>query len=217
MTNADLLDARKWASDFIDVRRQIDEYLARKGDLADIGEEELRGFLLGRRPALALSVLRNAPHLLDQKDDDGFRVSDLLVERGHPQVLSVALAEGLAPKQGTALFRFAAGLKLLRSGTGLPPEAETVHPFLAKMQTGEEVPGAKEIADLSLKADRVRTILHRFAIRGPKEAYQQILEGLDQGPPLDDYGRPPSADAPLKMQSEFKAIEDAVGSKGDHQ
>jgi energy-coupling factor transporter ATP-binding protein EcfA2 len=90
--NADLVQARESAVDFPDVCRQIDEHLTHKGNLADIPDSQLLNFLLSRSIQLAEAVLRHAPQLLDKFDDEGYRIADLFLQRGHTQAIFIACA-----------------------------------------------------------------------------------------------------------------------------
>lgn len=203
----DVADALRGAGDFPDAKRLLEAWLVENGVFEGVSDSDLLDWLTGPQTLAALSVLRNAPGVLDKVDKNGLRGATLLIARGRSEVVAAALEEGLLPENEPELFRLEAALRLIKDGVPLPRLAQAPHPLVERMVKGK-APELKAILEAMLPDDSgFRPLPHRLALRNQQAAFAAVVSPLSDGIPRDLYDRPPSDMAPPNQQQLYRELE----------
>ena len=206
-SSQDVADALRGAWDFPDAKRLLKAWLVENGVFEGVSDSDLLDWLTGSQTTAALSVLRNAPGVLDKIDAKGVRGATLLIARGRSEVVTAALEEGLLPETESELFRLEAALRLIKDGVPLPRLAQAPHPLVMRIVNGK-APELKAILESMLPNDSgFYPLPHRLALRNQQAAFVAVVSPLNDGIPRDRYGRPPSAMAPPNQQQLYRELE----------
>ncbi|HEX7330752.1 MAG TPA: ankyrin repeat domain-containing protein [Pyrinomonadaceae bacterium] len=206
-SSKDVADALRSAGDFPDAARLLKAWLVENGVFEGVSDSDLLDWLTGPQTNAALSVLRNAPGVLDKVDESGVRCAILLIARGRSEVVAAALEEGLLPENEPELFRLEAALRLIKDGVPLPRLAQPPHPLVKRIVNGE-APELKAILEAMLPDQSgFHPLPHRLALRNQQAAFAAVVSPLNDGIPRDLYGRPPSAMAPPNQQQLYRELE----------
>lgn len=203
----DVANALKGASDFPDTERLLKGWLVTNGKFDGVSDVDLINWLVGSQLNAALSVLRNAPRVLDIANEDGIRGGMLLLEKGLNEVIAIALHEGILPEYEPELFRFEAAMRLLNSGVALPKLAQKPHPLVAKFIDGEAQELKAVFEEIPPSKNIVWPLPHRLAMRNHKTAFVELVSSLSDGIPYDRYGRKPSDLAPPSLKASYILLE----------
>jgi hypothetical protein len=206
-SSQDVADALRGAGDFPDAERLLKAWLVENGVFEGVSDSDLLDWLAGSQTTAALSVLLNAPGVLDKVDERGVRGANLLIGRGRSEVVAAALEKGLLPENEPELFRLEAALRLIKDGVPLPRLAQAPHPLVMRIVKGE-APELKAILEAMLPHHSgFRPLPHRLALRNQQAAFAAVVSPLNDGIPRDLYGRPPSAMAPPNQQQLYRELE----------
>nr|VFJ51058.1 MAG: hypothetical protein BECKFW1821A_GA0114235_10309 [Candidatus Kentron sp. FW] len=205
----DVADALRGAGDFPDAERLLEAWLIENGQFEGVSDSKLLAWLTGSQTTItaALSVLRNAPGILDKVDGSGVRGATLLIARARSEVVAAALEEGVLPEHEPELFRLEAALRLIEDSVPLPRLPQAPHPLVMRIANGE-APELKAILEEMLPDDTgFRPLPHRLALRNQQLAFTAVVSPLSDGIPRDRYGRPPSAMALPNQQQLYRELE----------
>lgn len=206
-SSQDVADALRGAGDFPDAQRLLKAWLVENGVFEGVSDSDLLDWLAGPQTTAALSVLRNAPSVLDKVDERGVRGASLLIARGRSEVVAAALEEGILPENEPELFRLEAALRLIKDAVPLPRLAQPPHPLVKRIVKGE-APELKAILEATIPSPNgFRPLPHRLALRNQQTAFAAVVSSLNEGIPRDLYGRPPSAMAPPDQQQLYQELE----------
>lgn len=223
------------AADSPDARRLIDDHLVLHTDNLDgFSANTVLTWITSGRPRIAMEALRKRPAIMDHRTEGGQAAAWQILRSAAPETLLVCLQDGIEPTQNAELFRLEAALRVCRAN--LPEgllltdqgggnanlnrvfpdvDAARLHPIIRE---GIGKPGGASFRRLldAGGGGAIRTILHRLALHGDLELYTELVEGMNEPPPVDAYGRLPSASAPPAMRQDFEALEGAHPDYGVH-
>lgn len=203
----DVADALGCAADFPDAKRLLKAWLVENGEFEGVPDSDLLDWLSGQRAAAAISVLRNAPGILDKFNGSGVRGTSLLIARGRSEVVATALEEGLQPEFEPELFRLEAALRLIKDGVPLPRLAHEPHPLVMRILKGEAPELKALLEDMLPDHTGFRPLPHRLALRDQEAVFAAVVNPLSDGIPRDRYGRPPSSMAPPARRQLYQELE----------
>lgn len=203
----DVADALRGAGDFPDAKRLLEAWLVENGEFEGVSDSDLLDWLIGSQTNAAVSVLRNAPGVLDKVDERGVLGATLLIARGRCEVVAAALEEGILPEHEPELFRLEAALRLIKDGVPLPRQALASHPLVTRIINGEAPEIKATLEEMLPNHSGFRPLPHRLALRNQQAAFAAVVSPLSDGIPRDRYGRPPSAMAPPNQQQLYRELE----------